>query len=440
MNNKNVDRRVFLGTVGTVGISASLANINNAFGAGQPQTTGTETNKPADPNDVKTQQEQAALLVPKRELGKTGVKVSTLGLGMMYNVVDNQIILRSALRYGVTFWDTASSYGGGNSELGIGNFFQANPEERKNVFLASKASGANSVARIDERLKQSFERLKTNYIDLYEYPHGLSNPSQLSDDVKKWAENAKKNNQIKYFGFSAHSNQAALLEAAAKLGWIDVIMFSYNYRLAQDSALQKAIDAAYQAKIGLVAMKAAGSASSAREGGRGWRGGREQPAAAESTESQKLNEQLPARGFTQIQAAIKLVMDDQRISCVNVGMDNVPILTANVAASLDKNKLTAEEQQAFRQYALATCSGYCAGCSQICDSALQQKSYVSDIMRSLMYYNSYGREDMAREVFAQIPSDVRSNLLRIDYSTAEARCPQQIPIRNYIAEAFEKLA
>jgi uncharacterized protein len=446
MNNKNVDRRVFLKTIGTAGIAASLANINNTFGAVQPQTTRAEPNKPADPNAAKTQQDQAALLAPKRDLGKTGVKVSNLGLGMMYNVVDNQIILRSALRYGVTYWDTANNYGGGNSEIGIGNFFQANPEERKNVFLVSKASSANSVAQIDERLKLSFERLKTNYIDLYDYPHGLSNPSELSDDVKKWVENAKKNNQIKFFGFSAHSNQAAALEAAAKLGWIDVIMFSYNYRLAQDSALQKAIDACVSAKIGLVAMKAAGRASSGSEGGAGGRGGRggraggEQPAVAEAPESQKLTEKLLARGFTQIQAAIKLVMDDKRISCVNVGMDSVPNLTANVAASLDKDKLTAEEQQAFRQYAQATCSGYCAGCSNICDSALRQKSYVSDIMRSLMYYNSYDRADMARELFAQIPLDVRSNLLKTDYSIAEARCPQQMPIRSYIAEAIEKLA
>jgi uncharacterized protein len=444
--NKNVDRRGFLKTAGAAGIAASFANMKNVFGAGRSQTVRAEPNKPSDPNAAR--KEQAALIVPKKDLGKTGVKVPCLGLGMMYNVVDNQLILRSSLKYGVTYWDTANNYGGGNSELGIGNFFQANPEERKNVFLVSKASGANSVAQIEERLKLSFERLKTNYIDLYDYPHGLNNPSELNDDVKKWVENAKKNNQIKYFGFSAHSNQAAALETAVKLGWIDVVMISYNYRLAQDAALQKAIDACYNAKIGIVAMKAAGSASSSSErgpGGRGGRGGRggDQPPAASNTspsESQKLAEKLLARGFTQIQAAIKLVMDDQRISCVNVGMDNVLNLTANVAASLDKDKLTAEEQQAFRQYAQATCSGYCAGCSKICDSALRQKSYVSDIMRYLMYYNSYGSTDMARELFAQIPSEIRSNLLQTDYSIAEAHCPQRMPISQYIAEAVEKLA
>ncbi|MFC1781001.1 aldo/keto reductase [Planctomycetota bacterium] len=465
---KNVDRRDFLKTIGTAGIATSLANVTNALASSEPQAGPAEPNAPVDPNAA--QQEQALLVAPRKDLGKTGVKVSSLGLGMMYNVVDNQIILRSALRYGVNYWDTANNYGGGNSELGIGVFFERNPEERENIFLVSKASNANSVAQIEERLQTSLERMKTDYIDLYDFPHGLNDPSQLSDEVKQWVESAKEKGQIKYFGFSAHSNMATALEAAAKLGWIDVIMFSYNYRLAQDAALQKAIDACYEQKIGLVAMKAAGRASSGDEGGRG-RGGRgargeragatgergargergtpgergarrgaEQPATVQTAQSEELTESLIERGFTQLQAAIKLVMDDERISCVNVGMETVPILTANVAAALDKESLTAAEQNAFRQYAQATCSGYCAGCSQICDSALGGNSYVRDIMRYLMYYNSYGSKEMARELFAEIPLNIRNHLLQTDYSLAEARCPQHIPISEYITEAVGKLA
>jgi len=57
-----------------------------------------------------------------------------------------------------------------------------------------------------------------------------------------------------------------------------------------------------------------------------------------------------------------------------------------------------------------------------------------------MYYNSYGDRDRARELFAQIPRNVRSKLLDIDYSTAEAHCPQRIPIGKLIAEAVSKLA
>ncbi len=61
-------------------------------------------------------------------------------------------------------------------------------------------------------------------------------------------------------------------------------------------------------------------------------------------------------------------------------------------------------------------------------------------MRYLMYYNSYGRHDKAKKLFAQIPANVRNRLLTTDYSPAEARCPQHLPVGKLIAEAVTKLA
>ena len=57
-----------------------------------------------------------------------------------------------------------------------------------------------------------------------------------------------------------------------------------------------------------------------------------------------------------------------------------------------------------------------------------------------MYYNSYGDTAMARGLFVQIPADARDKLLSMDYSLAESRCPQHLPIRELIAEAVSKLA
>jgi len=67
-------------------------------------------------------------------------------------------------------------------------------------------------------------------------------------------------------------------------------------------------------------------------------------------------------------------------------------------------------------------------------------AYVSDIMRYLMYYNSYGEQERARELFAKIPGKVRNKLLSTDYGPAEARCPQHLPIAKLVAEAVSKLA
>jgi hypothetical protein len=121
-------------------------------------------------------------------------------------------------------------------------------------------------------------------------------------------------------------------------------------------------------------------------------------------------------------------------------MENVTLLRSNVAAVLDKTNLTKEDRLVLNSYAQAVCSGYCAGCGNICDRALPDTPCVSDIMRCLMYYNSYSDRDGARELFAQIPAGIRGRLPAADYSLAEARCPQRLPIAELVAEAVRKLA
>jgi hypothetical protein len=419
-DRNEINRRDFLKTIGAAGLVPALAPVTSGIASGEEK---------ADPNAVAKTEEPKFPQVPRRKLGKTGVKVPVMSLGTMFNLIDNQIILRSTLKWGVNSWDTAHNYGGGNSELGVGKFLKDNPEVRKNIFLATKASGANTIDEIEQRLQTSLKRMNTDYIDLYYAPHAASGPDKLTDELKQWAESAKKRKLIRFFGFTVHKNMDQCLAAAAKLGWIDVIMTGYNFRFMQDDKMQTAVDACYKANIGIIAMKATGKTTIQ------WA-----KQSVETEADKKLIEHLLQKGYTQEQATIKLVLDDERISCACVGMENVAVLTANVAAVLDKTKLTHADIDIFRDYAQATCSDYCAGCAEICDSALPDAPYVSDIMRDLMYYNSYGQKDLAKEIFAQIPSSVRSKLLSIDYSVAEARCPQHLPIGKLVAEAVSKLA
>ena len=80
-------------------------------------------------------------MVPRRPFGRTGVDVSILSLGGMFDIPNNQLLMRQALKWGINYWDTANSYEGGDSEKGIGKFFAKYPAERKNIFLVTK-SGA----------------------------------------------------------------------------------------------------------------------------------------------------------------------------------------------------------------------------------------------------------------------------------------------------------
>jgi predicted aldo/keto reductase-like oxidoreductase len=411
--HNNINRRNFLKNIGAAGLGSVFASAK----------TQADTNAPGKEQKPKFPQ------VPRRTLGKTGIDVPCLSLGGDYNFIDNQIMLRKSLQWGVNYWDTAHWYSGGNSEIGIGKFLAKNPEIRKELFIATKASGAESIKDVEKRLQTSLKRMNTEYIDLYYGVHMLSDPSLLTDELKQWAKDAKQRKVIRFFGFSTHTNMTQCLAAAAKLDWIDVIMTSYNFRLMQDPKMAAAVEACHKAGIGLIAMKVTGQTV--------WQPHRQD---VETEEDKKIIGYFLQRGFTEAQAKIKVVLEDKRFSAACIGMDNIAILTSNVAAALDKTKLTRTDKDVLKEYARTTCSGYCAGCANICHSALPQTPYVSEIMRYLMYYNSYGEQNRARQLFAQIPGNVRKKLLSTDYSTAEARCPQHLPIAELMAEAVSKLA
>ena len=398
-----IDRRGFIKTVGAAGLGSTFAA--EAIGFAEKEK------KPKIPQ------------IPRRLLGKTKVKIPSVSFGTYQVDVENQILLRKTIQWGMNCWDTAYSYSGGNSEIGIGKFLKKNPKVRKKLFLITKASGVKTTDKVEERLQTSLKRMNTDYIDLYYGLHQCPDPAWLTDEIRKWAENAKKRKLIRYFGITTHQNMEKVLMAVAKLDWIDAVMIPFNFHLMQKPKMQAAIDACHKAKIGLIAMKVLGMGQKIK-----------------TEADKKLITHFLERGFTEAQAKIKLILEDKRFSSVCVGMKSMSVVNSNVAVAFNKTKLTQADLQVFREYAQATCNGYCAGCADICDLALTDTPYVSNIMRYLMYYNSYGEQDEARRLFAQIPKSVRDRLTDLDYSLVEARCPQRLPIRELIAEAVSKLA
>jgi aryl-alcohol dehydrogenase-like predicted oxidoreductase len=284
--HNKIDRRNFLKTMGAAGLGSILASTKATAGEIEPE----KTQKPKLPQ------------VPKRKLGKTGVDVPCLSMGGTVNLLENQIMLRKAFEWGITYWDTSDSYEGGNSELGIGKYLSNNPQMRKELFIATKAYGTKTIEDAEEHLQESLRKMNTRYIDLYfimersRTEHGLSDPSQLTDRLKRWVELKKKWKQIRFFGFSTHKNMAQCLAAAAKLGWIDAIMTAYNFRLMQDAEMQAAVEACHKAGVGLIAMKTQAFGQK-----------------FETEEDKKLVGHFLQRGFTEGQAKIKAVLEDKRI-------------------------------------------------------------------------------------------------------------------------------
>ncbi|MCG6918757.1 MAG: aldo/keto reductase [Deltaproteobacteria bacterium] len=355
--------------------------------------------------------------MPRRPFGRSGIMVSTLSLGGMFDILNNRLMLAKALDWGINYWDTAEGYGRGRSEEGIGRWFARNPDTRKQVFLVTKLSprrGGDFTSRLDESLK----RLHTDYVDLF-FVHGIKSIDEMEVSLKSWAEAMKKAGKIKLFGFSTHANMEECLEGAAKLPWIDGIMFSYNYRLMHEPRMREAVEACYRAGIGLTAMKTQG-------------GG---PVKSDSESEIAMAGRFMEKGFSDNQAKLMAVWQDKRIASICSQMPNLTIMATNAAAAVEQTRLSKSDRALLAQYAEETCGDYCAGCERLCSEVLAQRVEISDVMRCLMYFHSYQDLGLARATFQSLPTQTRELLTKMDFSEAERSCPRNLQIGRLMREA-----
>jgi len=172
--------------------------------------------------------------MPTKVLGRTGERVSVLGFGGTANVTPP--LLNIALAEGVTYLDTAQSYGNGNSERNIGSLLEKNGR-RKECFIVTKSTNHSASGLVANLEQGSLPRLRTDYVDLY-YLHNLGDPGRLDDEMMRTAERLKKEKKIRFFGFSSHhNNMVPTMNKAAEVGFVDVIMI-LRRRLTQSGTRQ----------------------------------------------------------------------------------------------------------------------------------------------------------------------------------------------------------
>ena len=408
---RNFSRRDFIKTAGAAGLGSVLMPLSNLT-----QANGSSSTKVSE-----------QVIVPRRPFGKTGVDVPILSLGGVLKMSD-QLIFRQALKMGVTYWDTDSWYGWGKNEKAIGKYFAKFPNDREKVFLVTKAKTSNPK-KLTEKLNTSLQRMNTSYVDMYFISYLSNVKNELTDAVKAWAEKAKAKGKIRLFGFSAHKNMENSMIAAAKIGWVDGIMMSYNYRLMVKDKMKRAVDACVKAGIGLTAMKTQASFSANFYASIG----------SETDDALKMTDNFLKKGYTAEQAKLKAVWENPNIACICSAMPNMTILQANVSAALNKNPLSGGDKQRMEQYAQQTAPGYCAGCTNICESEINSEVPIGDVMRFLMYARCYGELENAKLHFNKLPLKVRKRMAHIDYKKAEYKCPQRMDIGGLMREATTEL-
>lgn len=357
--------------------------------------------------------------IPTRPLGRTGVNVPVLALGGMFDTRSAQLFLRQTLAWGVTHWDTADCYENGNSEEGFGRYFQRSPQDRARVFLVTK-SDATDPAGMTTLLEQSLRRLSTTTIDLY-LLHGIKDADVLTPAVKEWAARNKAEGRIRHFGFSCHKRMETLLNAAATLGWIDVVMTAVNYRLLADPKMSAALESCRGAGVGIIGMKFKG-------------GG---PITPSDDAEARMAAGFLKRGFTPEQAMLKALWEHPAIATVCARMTSFGTLQEYVAAAFDKTTLALDERDALHRFADQTRETFCRACGA-CEDA-SGGAPIADAMRCLMYENAYGDIHRAREAFRAIPVADRARLNHVDWTAAERACPHGLPIARLLDDAHRRL-
>lgn len=225
MSDRKIKRRDFLATSAvTAAAIAGGSLVTQNCAAAVPETEEKSNNLPSHlpPTEI-----------PERILGKTGVSLPILGLGGAGRTPLSQqgqekesiILLEKALELGIRYFDTASSYGPSED-----NFGRVLPTYRSQVFLASKTAKLDRDGAWRE-LEQSLNRLKTDYLDLWQLHH-ISFLDEIEaitrkNGAGKALQEAKEQKIVRFCGITGHHEPDAIAEGIRRYPF-DTILVPIN--------------------------------------------------------------------------------------------------------------------------------------------------------------------------------------------------------------------
>jgi uncharacterized protein len=328
-----------------------------------------------------------------RTLGKTGIKVPVISMGVMNT--DNPNLVRVALDSGMVMLDTAQTYQRGQNEGMIGEVIKGRP--RDSYVIATKArlpnnqtTGLYTEEATEEaflkKVDSSLKNLGLDYVDIYYHHNVWKRESALYEPILKALEKVKKAGKARFVGITTHMNEPEVIQAAIDSKFYDVILTAYNFQQKHYTEVRNAIARAAQAGIGIVGMKAI-------------RGGSRQNPTLKN----------PA-------AALKWVLQDPNVGTIVPGFTTFDEMNIDVAVA-ENPLLTDPEKKDLEK--VASVSGlYCQGCRQ-CLGQCPEHLPIPDLMRAYMYAHGYPNLTHAQDLVLSLNLPTR---VCEDCSQCQVRC------------------
>ncbi len=341
-----------------------------------------------------------------RTLGKTGLKVTSVGFGCM--ITSDPAVIARALDMGITYFDTARFYQQGNNERMVGGALKGS---RDRIVLSSKSLARTRTEAL-QHLDTSLKELGTDHLDVW-HMHMRDAAEDITDECLEAWQAAKKTGKIRCIGVSSH-NPNSIVDRVMSAGIFDVVLSTYNFTVGANN------DATYKrlkdAGIGLVAMKVMAPAA----GGRGRRGAPAKPAG-------------PPEQFL---ASLKWVLRNNMIDTAIPSMVDMDQLEMNFRAMSEK--FGAQDEQVLTALNEDIRPFYCRMCYR-CTGQCPKGAAVPETIRYLSYADFYGQFALGREHFAMLPEEARS--IRCgECESCSVVCPNGVRVAERMIRAQELFA
>lgn len=372
-----------------------------------------------------------------RTFGKLDWKPSALGFGCMrlptlggdHSHINAELatqMVRYAIDHGVNYIDTAYPYHGGESERFVGRVLQEGYRQRVRLATKMPVWLIDSEDAPNRIFNEQLEKLQTDHVDFYLF-HGLH--KERWEAVQKfkllaWAEKTLAEGRIRHLGFSFHDNFDVFKTIIDATDLWTFCQVQYNYVDVHNQAGRKGVQYAASKGLGVVVMEPI-------------LGGRlvDPPKPIQDIWDSAPVRRKPADW------ALQWLWNQPEISVVLSGMSTMQHVTENVesAAHSGVGTLTAAELalvERVRAKYEELCPIPCTKCEYCLPCTVGLK--IPDLFDVLNRAAMYNKFDEARRHYASMAAEAQANAC-IQCRTCEDKCPQSIPISEWMVVVHEVL-